>query len=182
MRPPQPLPKPALEELAALLKECKDKPTYQRVQCVWLRAALGLSAPQVAQALGWSLSAVHHAQARYLRQGSAALLGSGRGGRAHAYLSVAEEQQLLTRFAVSAAHGGVVEASPVRRAYEAVIGHTVSKSTLYRLLSRHGWRKLVPRPRHRAASAAVQEAFKKSSVAWYVPRCSARRGRAAPCG
>jgi transposase len=182
MRPPQPLPKPALKELAALLKECKDKATYQRVQCVWLRAALGLPAPQVAQALGWSLSAVHHVQARYLRQGSAALLGPGRGGRAHAYLSVAEEQQLLTRFAVSAAQGGVVEASPVRRAYEATVGHTVSRSTLYRLLSRHGWRKLAPRPRHRAARAAAQEAFKKSSVVWYVPRCSARSSRAAPCG
>ena len=92
MRPPQPLPEAALKELAALLKQCKDKATYQRVQCVWLRAALGLSAPQVAQALGWSLSAVHHVQARYLREGSAALLGSGRGGRAHANLSVTQEQ------------------------------------------------------------------------------------------
>jgi transposase len=182
MRLPRPIPESALEELAVLLKQCQDKATYQRVQGVWLRAAIGLSAPQIAQALGWSLSAVHHVPARYLRQGSVALLGPGRGGRAHAHLSVAEEQQLLTRFAASAAHGGVVEASPVRHAYEAAIGRTVPKSTVYRLLSRHGWRKLAPRPRHRAASAATQEAFKKSSVACYVPRCSARSNRAAPCG
>jgi transposase len=181
MRPPRPIPEADREELAVLLEECKDKATYQRVLCLWLRAALGLSAPQVAQALGWSLSAVHHVQARYLQHGSAALFGPGRGGRAHAHLSVAEEQQLLTRFAVSATHGGVVEASPVRRAYEAAVGHTVPKSTLYRLLSRHGWRKLAPRPRHRAASEIAQKAFKKSSVAWCIPRCSAKRGRAALC-
>ncbi|MBV9936886.1 MAG: winged helix-turn-helix domain-containing protein [Acidobacteriaceae bacterium] len=152
------------------------------MQCVWLRAALGLSAPQVAQALGWSLSAVHHVQARYLRHGSAALLGPGRGGRAHAHLSAAEEQQLSARFTIPATHGGVVEVSPVRHAYETTIGHTVPKSTVYRLLSRHGWRKLAPRPRHVAASEAAQEAFKKSFVAWYAPRCSASNNRAAPCG
>ena len=85
-------------------------------------------------------------QARYLRHGSAALLGPGRGGRAHAHLSVAEEQQRLARFAIPATHGGVVEASPVRRAYEAAAGHAVPKSTRYRLLSRPGWRKLAPPP------------------------------------
>lgn len=182
MRPPRPLPEAALEEVATLLKQSEDKATYQRVQCLWLRAALGLSAPQVAQALGWSLSAVHHVQARYLRQGPAALRSPGRGGRAHAYLSASEEQQLLARFSLSAAHGGIVEASPVRTAYEAVIGHAVPKSTIYRLLSRHGWRKLAPRPRHRAASQEAQQAFKKSSVAWCAPRGSAQGRKAAPCG
>jgi transposase len=182
MRPSQPLSEADRKELAALLKQCKDKATYQRVQCVWLRAALGLSAPQVAQALGWSLSAVHHVQARYLRHGSAALLGSGRGGRAHAHLSVAQEQELLADFAVPAAQGGVVEAGPVRTAYEAAVSRTVPKSTVYRLLRRHGWRKLVPRPRHVAASGAAQEAFKKSFVAWCAPRCNAKSNRAARCG
>ena len=182
MRPPQLLPEAALKELTALLKPCKDKTTYQRVQCVWLRAALELSAPQVAQALGWSLSAVHHVQARYLRHGSAALLGSGRGGRAPAHLSVAQEQELLADFAGPAAPGGVVEAGPVRMAYEAAVGHTVPKSTVYRLLKRHGWRKLAPRPRPVAASGVVQEAFKKSFVVWCAPRCSAKASRAARCG
>ena len=73
-------------------------------------------------------------QARYLRHGSAALLGPGRGGGAHAPWSVAEEQQRLARFAVSATHGGVVEASPARRAYEVAVGHAAPQSTLYRLL------------------------------------------------
>jgi hypothetical protein len=182
MRLPRPLPESALAELATLLKQCKDKATYQRVPCLWLRAALGWSAPQVAQALGWSLRAGHHVPARSWRHGSAALLGPGRGGRAHAHRSVTQEPQLLAHFAVSATQGGVVEASPVRRAYEAAVGHTVPKSALDRLWSRPGWRKLAPRPRHRAASEAAQEAFPKSSVAWCAPRCSAKDSRAAPCG
>ena len=38
---------------------------------------------------------------------------------------------------------------------------TVHKSTIYRLLSRHGWRKVVPRPTHVNADKNKQEEFKK---------------------
>ena len=51
MRTPQPLPDGAAERLAAMLNEAKSKADYQRIQCVWLRAALGLRAAQIAAAL-----------------------------------------------------------------------------------------------------------------------------------
>jgi Winged helix-turn helix len=35
----------------------------------------------------------------------------------------------------------------LKAAYE-VIGHATSDSTVYNLLHRHGWRKLMPRPFH----------------------------------
>ncbi len=46
---------------------------------------------------------------------------------------------------------------------EAQVGHEVHKSTISRLLQRHGWRKPMPRPVHPQASAEVQEQFKKTS-------------------
>jgi hypothetical protein len=58
MRTPQPLSAGAAERLAALLKEAKSKAEYQRIQCVWLRAALGLRAAQIALALGWQVGSV----------------------------------------------------------------------------------------------------------------------------
>ena len=44
----------------------------------------------------------------------------------------------------------------LKAAYEKAIGHETSKSTIYSLLARHGWRKLMPRPissqtRHRGS-------------------------------
>ena len=45
----------------------------------------------------------------------------------------------------------------------AQVGHEVHKSTILRLLQRHGWRKPMPRPVHPQASAEVQEQFKKTS-------------------
>lgn len=64
----------------------------------------------------------------------------------------------------------MAEASRIRAALEQQTGHPVPKSTVYRLLARHGWRKLVPRPTHPDANPAVQEEFKKSSGVWCVPR------------
>ncbi len=36
----------------------------------------------------------------------------------------------------------------LKAAYEKAIGHETSKSTIYNLMARHGWRKLMPRPFH----------------------------------
>jgi hypothetical protein len=54
----------------------------------------------------------------------------------------------------------------------------VARSTIYRLLGRHGWRKVVPRPRHPKTDLAAQSAFKKlrPTVRQEVLR-QAKRGR-----
>ena len=49
----------------------------------------------------------------------------------------------------------------LKAAYEKAIGHETSKSTIYNLLARHGWRKLMPRPFHPRRDMAAQNAFKK---------------------
>ena len=42
--------------------------------------------------------------------------------------------------------GGVLIVSEIKRAYEAEVGHKVVKTTIYRMLDRHDWRKIMPRP------------------------------------
>ena len=42
------------------------------------------------------------------------------------------------------------------------IGHKVDDSTIYRLLHRHGWRMVTPRPRHPKSDLETQEQFKKT--------------------
>jgi hypothetical protein len=46
------------------------------------------------------------------------------------------------------------------------VGHPVAKTTGYRVLKRHQWRKVVPRPRHPKRSAVEQEAFKQPFPRW----------------
>jgi transposase len=42
------------------------------------------------------------------------------------------------------------------------VGQQVHKSTISRLLKRHGWRKPVPRPVHPKANPEAQAQFKKT--------------------
>jgi hypothetical protein len=84
----QSFPEGAVERLAPLLQQAKTKTEYQRLQAVWLRAALGLSAPQIAQALGWQAQSVRQLHSDYLRHGETVLTSQPKGGRHHENLSV----------------------------------------------------------------------------------------------
>jgi transposase len=162
MRTPKPLPEGANEKLAMELKRAQTKGEFQRVQCLWLRASLGLSADQVAIALGWHPGSVRKLQARYFREGEVVLRDKGRGGRYNQNLTLEAERQLLQKFLAQSEKGGILEVSRVKAAYEQVLGRKVPKSTIYRMLARHGWRKVVPRPRHPKSDASAQTEFKKT--------------------
>ncbi len=148
MRPPTPITEKAKQEIQDALHKASRKTDYQRIQCVWLRACLGLSVEQIALAIGWKPSTVHQVHSIFLRKGAAALLGKRRGGPCHQNLDKVEEQNLLDRFRPLAEQGGMLLIHEVKAAYEQRIGHPVPYSTIYRMLARHSWRKIVPRPRH----------------------------------
>jgi transposase len=162
MRPQRPIGEEAKESLKQLLKKTKTKADFQRVQCVWLRAALEMSSPQVARAVGYSPTTVKKLWSQYFSEGENALIGTGRGGRHRSNLSIEEEKDLLTHFLEKAKKGEVLVVNEVKIVYEEAVGHTVPKSTVYRMLARHGWRKIAPRPRHPKADPQKQEAFKKN--------------------
>jgi transposase len=161
MRTPRPLPEGAAERLAAMLTQAKNKAEYQRVQCVWRRAALHLAAPQIATALGWQVGSVRQVHSDYLRHGEAVLRSRPLGGRHRQNLTREQEQELLAPFLEQAALGGVLVMAPVQAAYEQKVGRPVHHSVVYRALHRQGWRKITPRPKHPKASEEAREAFKK---------------------
>jgi transposase len=163
MRTPQPLPEGAAERWAALLQEAKTKAEHQRIPCVWRRAALGLPATPMATALGWQVGSVRPVHADSLRQGEAVRRSKPSGGRHRQNLTVEQEQELLRPFLQPAEAGGVLVVAPVQAAYEAALGRAVHHSVVSRALPRHGWRKIMPRPRHPKASEEAREAFKKAA-------------------
>src|SRR3954468_14253218 len=151
----------AAERLAPWLPQMKTKAAYQRFQCVWLRATLGLSALQIAQALGWQPQSVRQLQSDYAREGEAVLWGKPHGGRRHAHFTAEEEKALLAPFLEQAQAGGVLVVAPVQAVYEKALARPVHSSVVYRALHRQGWRKFAPRPRHPKGSEETREAFKK---------------------
>jgi|SRR5580765_4404286 len=149
--------------LADRLKAAASHSEYQRIQCVLIRATLGSSAGEIAQLLGWSTATVHVMHSRWAREGDAVFEVRRRGGRHHQHLSPEQEQALLAPFVQRAQAGGMLNVSEIAQAYQERTGKQVARSTLYRLLDRHGWRKVVPRPRHPKADVAAQGAFKKTA-------------------
>lgn len=85
------------------------------------------------------------------------------GGRYHSYMSEEEEELFLEPFYQLAELGELTTAKEIKLAYEARIGHEVHKTTIYDILKRHGWRKILPRGRHPKADSEAQETFKKTS-------------------
>jgi len=118
---------------------------------------------QVAEAVGLNSGTVRQIQFRYFKAGESELIGVGRGGRHNENLSLEEEDRLLAGFEDKSKIGGVLVASEVKAAYEKAVGQKVFKSTVYRMLARHGWRKIAPKSSHPKADLKAQEDFKKNS-------------------
>jgi transposase len=134
----------------------------QRWLIIYNALAQPRKAEEIARHCGVSKATVHQVISRYNRLGVVGVETPGKGGRRHQYLTLEEEEEFLAPFFARAEAGELTTTAEIWRAFEARVGHKVDDSTIYRLLDRHGWHKLMPRPRHPKADPQVQEHFKKT--------------------
>src|SRR5258706_15507003 len=78
-------------------------------------------------------------------------------------MTVGGEKGFLAFFAKARGVGEILDIHDLKTAFEQAIGHSTSNSTIYNLLARHGWRKLMPRPFHPKRDLAAQNDFKKTA-------------------
>ena len=149
-------------DLGQWTREAKSAEELRRRLSIWL-TFLGYHAKEVAYWLQVSKQAVWLWVGQYNRQGPDGLERQGRGGRRWSFLSWEREVAVLEELRGRAERGEVLTAKGVLPQLSAVVGRPVSLPYVYRVLRRHRWRKLAPRPRHVKASAEKQEAFKKTS-------------------
>jgi len=154
--------KKQIRELRTALRWKIPEAQRQRIQMVLLRES-GMMQPAIAAAMGVSLSTVNRAHMAFDRGGIKALKPKPIGGRQRENMTVTEEKALLARFARAAGAGEMLNIHELKAAYEKAIGHETSNSTIYNLLARHGWRKLMPRPFHPQRDLAAQQDFKKAA-------------------
>jgi hypothetical protein len=112
---------------------------------------------------GVGRTTVARLQAAFRPQASA---GSNRvrnwGGRRQFLPSREEESAFLKPWLESAATGSLVVVSPIRAALAQRLGQPVKPSVVYRLLARHGWRKVAPDTRHPKSKPEVQAGPEKN--------------------
>lgn len=113
-------------------------------QClaILIPALTGASLETTAQVLGVSRRSVRELR-RGFPQGAAQLekTGAQRGGRRHALMSADQERIFLQPWLEQEREGLGIDVAAFRSAYEQAVGRAVAKSTVYRLLTRHGWRR-----------------------------------------
>jgi hypothetical protein len=87
----------------------------------------------------------------------------GMGQEEIAKATLEEETAFLKGFIHQAGAGELVCVQDIQTAYEKRLGRKTGSSTIYALLERHDWRKLMPRPHHPHRNLEAQKSFKKTS-------------------
>jgi len=131
-------------------------------QAVLLPALFGASLEKTASLLGVGRATVPRLQAQFRAQRSGEPTPrKAWGGRRHALLSVAQEQEFVSHWRAKAEAGELIVLSPMRADLEKRLGRKIAPEVFYRLVRRQRWRKVAPDTRHPKSDPAVQEEWKK---------------------
>lgn len=161
-KPAQLKPWLSTEELTNWVREAPDRNTYQKRLAVWLTHLGPFHAHKVADMLQISKQAVWLWVKQFNKSGPGGLKRKGRGGRRWAFLSWEKEEDFLRSLEEKALTGQVLTAKHILPELRKKVGRDISLDYVYRLLHRHSWRKLGPRPRHIKSDKKAQEDFKKN--------------------
>ena len=169
-----------VEHAKVLAAQAQTADDLRSAQAVLLPALLDATLEQTATALGVGRASVARYQAKVRRRLTRpAELEPEWGGRRHAAMTLEEEWRFLQPWAELSADGGMLVVSPLRAALAQKLGHPVTHSVVYRLLARHGWRKVAPDTRHPKSDPAAQQAWKKNSPGCWLPSAGAEKFEAA---
>jgi len=152
-------------------KQLRDQATtiadYRRALSVILVTEHGLDAEQTAEILGTSRRTVFRNRKNIRNQDGASK--KPWGGRRRCSMAIEQEQEFLAQWEKKATIGGVLSVLPIHAALVERLGHDTPLSTTYRLLARHGWRKVQPDTRHPKSDPVKQDEFKKKSLKLWLP-------------
>lgn len=135
------------KEVEEARKGNKNKNVERRLKVIILRAE-GKNLREIGEQCGYNPAYVSNILSAYSKGGLEAITGNHYKAN-HRNMTYEEEAALLEQFRKRAEAGEIVEVSEIKAAYEKALGRKVeSRSLIYYVLRRHGWRKVMPRSRH----------------------------------
>ena len=123
-----------------------DVKSYKRLLVLHMRG-LGKSDKEISEVLGYSIHYIPELVAKYKTHGMDAIINDKRTSN-NRRMNFVEETKFLEQFVELAEAGQIITVEGILRKFEEVTGKDSNTSTIYKLLKRHGWRKVKPRPRH----------------------------------
>ncbi|NJD37108.1 MAG: winged helix-turn-helix domain-containing protein [Geobacter sp.] len=151
-----------LDQAKELLANAKSVKELRQAQAMILPLEFNLSLEQTSAITGVSTGWVCHLRTEFIRANGKVERTKSHGGRRRENLSPADEVEFLSPFIERAKVGGILVVSEIHAALQARLGRSVALASVYNLLHRHDWRKLVPDKRHPKSDPEAQEAFKKT--------------------
>ena len=152
------------EEVTKLLAKTKEAKLHKKLEVLQLRME-GYKNAEIGKITKYSKSRVSALVCIYVREGITYFEKENRRGGNRRNLSFEEEAAFLAKFKESAEKGRVITAGEIKAAYDKKCGHVSGSGTIYQVLGRHGWRKVMPRSRHpKKASEEAIEASKKLTL------------------
>jgi len=162
-----------VSEILAERKRNKCKKVDRRLRVLLLHAE-GLSRAEIAEKTDYKPDTVSKLVVKFSKNGLNAIAGNHYKGN-HRNLSFEQEAALLEPFRAAAKEGKIVCVKEIKKAYDEALGRSTDKDKgrIYRVLKRHGWRKVMPRSKHpNKASDEAIEASKKlsplSEMQWQI--------------
>ena len=141
-------------------KANKNKRVAKRLEVLELRHA-GMSNEEISLRTGFNKLYVTKLMVDYKKQGLDEYIRNKYKGH-HRNLTEAEETEILAECEKEAEAGQILTVATIREKLNERLGHETPVNYVYRVLKRHGWRKVMPRPRHpKAASQEEQDSSKK---------------------
>lgn len=157
------IPEDLSDHLAKLLKKTNDSLSVKRIQCVYFKAKYDKTPEEIADMVGYNVSYVRQVQANFWKYGDLSFNLKKRGGRNNSIFQIEEEKELIDKFEKESKQGGIIEVSKIHKVLEEKAKKKIAQSTIYRMLDRHNWRKIMPRPYHPKSNQKKTEAFKKTT-------------------
>jgi len=158
-----------VQKAQRVVAQTADLQELREAQSILLPALHATTLEETASLLGVSRASVHRLQTRFRKKSRGTYVAKSHGGRRRVNMRFEEEQAFLTPWAEQAKEGGVLVVSVMRADLSQRLGRPVAASVLYRLLARHGWRKVAPDTRHPKTDPVVQEEWKKNSPRRWMP-------------
>lgn len=149
-------------EITEAEKKTSKKYEIKRILILRLLAVDKMATKDISQIVGYNKATINNIVSRYFKEGLKSMIGENRKGGNKRYLSEEETSELLKSFEKQAEDGHMLVISDIKKAYEKKIGKEVPASTIYRMVARQKWRKIMPRSKHPKSKPEEQEAYKKN--------------------
>ena len=149
------------ETINAAMRTATDAKNYCRLQALDLRAK-GYENDEIARITGYAETYISELVGKFMKNGIERIARDRRLGGNHRLLSAEAEASFLGGLSEKALSGELVTVSQIRSEYDQLVGKKSSIPTIYNVLERHDWRKVVPRQKHpKKASDEDIESSKK---------------------